>query len=400
MSRATAIGIVVGVALAALTWVPGSPLRGAAWPVATNVVALLLCVLLLTMVHELGHAVAGLALGLRVSAVVLGAGPPLAEGRLGGVRVTLARLPLGGVTLLGVRPGTSHPALRLGLTFLAGPLVNALLLLGTGLRLGGFGRMFSLAWLAVVSPVEAFGWANLLFAVISLIPYRTATPFGLVPSDGGRLLEAVREPDAIAAKGYQAHYAVDGHEALRVGDFQGALRRYREGIAQHPQSFMLRHGLALALINLERFDEARQELVPLFETPEARRPEVRLALKNSIASCDLMLAMPGRPELLEEADRYTQETMRAARRLPSVVGTRGAVLLQQGRTVEALRLLRDAHSGSSDAVARATNAGWLAVAEARLGARDRARRWLEKGRALGVPVYTLRLAEEALADGT
>jgi tetratricopeptide (TPR) repeat protein len=399
VSRATAIGIVVGVALAALTWVPGSPLRGAAWPVATNVVALLLCVLLLTMVHELGHAVAGLALGLRVSAVVLGAGPPLAEGRLGGVRVTLARLPLGGVTLLGVRPKTSRPALRLGLTFLAGPLVNGLLLLGMGLA-HGLGRMFSLAWLAGVSPVEAFGWANLLFVVISLIPYRTATPFGLVPSDGGRLLEALREPREIAAKGYQAYYAVDGHEALRVGDFQGAARRYRDGIAEHPHSFMLRHGLALALINLERFAEARQELVPLFQAREAERPEIRLALKNSIAYCDVMLATQGQAELLEEADRYTEQTMREGRGIWSYAGTRGAVLLQQGRIEEALRLLGNAYSGGRDAVARATNAGWIAVAEARRGAPDRARRWLEKGRALGVPVHTLKLAEEALAGET
>lgn len=51
-------------------------------------------------VHELGHAAAARALGVRVWSVQLGVGPALLAGRLGGARVRVGAFPLAGAVAL------------------------------------------------------------------------------------------------------------------------------------------------------------------------------------------------------------------------------------------------------------------------------------------------------------
>src|SRR6186713_2047946 len=53
-----------------------------------------------TIVHELGHALAGRVLGLHVWRIVVGSGPTLAKHRLFGTELHFGAIPIGGLTFL------------------------------------------------------------------------------------------------------------------------------------------------------------------------------------------------------------------------------------------------------------------------------------------------------------
>jgi len=93
---------------------------------AVNGLLYLAGLLAATAAHEAGHALAGLALGLRLFRVTLGYGPPVLRRQAGRVVLELAVVPLGGSTLLAPRPGRVAAArLRLWLVVAAGPALSA-----------------------------------------------------------------------------------------------------------------------------------------------------------------------------------------------------------------------------------------------------------------------------------
>jgi tetratricopeptide (TPR) repeat protein len=346
----------------------------------------------LTVLHEAGHALAARALGLRVHAIILGSGPPLLEGHLGRARVTLSWMPLMGLTVFSGARQTPRLALRGALVILAGPLANAALLAGVTLAVG-VGRMVEPEWLGALSPLTTLQWASVLLVVISLVPYRYPTPFGLVRSDGGHILHALRHPDDVAENLVQTGPLADGNEHLRRGELEAALSRYREGLAESPGSFLLRHNAAVTRVNLEDYRRAREELMALAETAGGREPAHRPLLNNNIAYCDLMLAVTGEaPELLEEAARTAGLAYREAPAIPALAGTRGAVLVAAGQLEPGLELLRAAFRRHGDPRSRATTAGWIAMGEARRGAAASARRWLETAEKLDREAHSVRLA--------
>jgi hypothetical protein len=351
----------------------------------------------LTILHEVGHALAALALGLKVHAVVLGSGPPMLERRLGATRVTLSWLPLMGLTVFSGSRQTPRLALRGTLVILAGPLANAAPLVLVGVFADGFYRMMQPEWLRVLSPLPTLQWASVFLVLASLAPYRYPTPFGLVRSDGGHILRALLRPHDVADNLVQTGPLAEGNEHLRRGEFEAALSRYQEGLAGSPDSFLLRHNVAVTRVNLEEYRHAREELFALMETDEGREPAHLPLLNNNVAYCDLMLAATGEaPELLDEAARYSELAYRQAPAIPALAGTRGAVLLLERQIEPGLKLLRKAFRRHADASARATTAGWIAFGEARRGARDTARQWLETAERLDRDAHSVRLAAQEL----
>lgn len=191
---------------------------------------MLLAVLLLlgcVAVHEAGHAVCALALGVPVRELGLGLGPVLARRRVCGVDLSLRLLPVGALVDLDDRAYLGLSAGRRVLLALAGPAANAaaagaaLYFLGlwlardAGLRAVPVAAAFALAVLAQVlrlsfsaGQVELVGpvgfvaamrdlgpWDGagmvLLFALLSL-GLGLANLLPVFPLDGGRaLLEAV-----------------------------------------------------------------------------------------------------------------------------------------------------------------------------------------------------------------
>jgi len=98
-------------------------------------------------------------------------------------------------------------------------------------------------------------------------------------------------------------------------------------------------------------------------------------LWNNIAWADFMLADPN---LLDEADRFSLQSLQATPWAPYAKGTRGAVLMELGRLDESIPLLRQALDGNDGHRHKSLNCCCLALAMARLGDPKAARAFIEK----------------------
>lgn len=134
--------------------------------------------------HELAHAIAGWAVGLRIVQVELGRGRLLTRRRFAGVTWRLHLIPSDGATVAVPKPAARFVRLRLWLFTLAGPLLDlalVALLAGATVRLERSGGP---AWLAFAAAL-----ACAIRAVTSLFPSPARSAAGLpAGSDGWQLL--------------------------------------------------------------------------------------------------------------------------------------------------------------------------------------------------------------------
>jgi hypothetical protein len=87
--------------------------------------------------------------------------------------------------------------------------------------------------------------------------------------------------------------------------------------------------------------------------------------------------MLGDADLMAEADAFSADAWTALPWMPTLCGTRGAVLVEQGELDEGIRLLRTALKKNESAYNRAVNACFLALGEARRGDDAAAQTYLE-----------------------
>jgi predicted Zn-dependent protease len=120
--------------------------------------------------------------------------------------------------------------------------------------------------------------------------------------------------------------------------------------------------LAYVYDRLQRHDEARTVLLDWVARTDIGLQSGAIVC-NNLAWTDVML---GQPALLAEADEKSREALSILPWEPFAQGTRGAVLVEQNRIEEGLRLLLDAMKGNPRNL-RAFNACYLAIAEARRG---------------------------------
>src|SRR6185369_13077890 len=81
-----------------------------------------------------------------------------------------------------------------------------------------------------------------------------------------------------------------------------------------------------------------------------------------------------------EADDYSGRAMKSFAFMPSILGTRGTVLIWSDRAAEGIPLLRRAFDQNAEPSARALNACALALGFSDCGDPDAAAAWLKIGR--------------------
>jgi tetratricopeptide (TPR) repeat protein len=351
---------------------------------------------LLILPHEVGHALAARAVGFRVFRIMVGAGHISLKKWVGGTLLDFRPLPVGGATLVG--PGSpGQLGAKLFLIFLAGPLVNGLLV------------AVALLWTtpkdlspakcgSSMQPMFDFIAANALLIIINLIPRKVRTPQGDVDSDGLGLLRAFAIPQERREEMLSSTFALEGWVCLEQSRYTEALAWYEKGLKEHPASAVLRNDRAVALFNLRRFEEAREAFLDLLRNP-ALKPVVRAFALNNVAAADIYL-LPARSDLLEEADRYSGEALRKMGWMAIFQGTRGAVLIELGRVDEGLALARKAFEGSETARVRAIVACTLAIGLHAKGKNDEAKEQLAIARGLNPQCLLLPRAEQALEEKT
>jgi hypothetical protein len=119
----------------------------------------------------------------------------------------------------------------------------------------------------------------------------------------------------------------------------------------------------------------------------------RYVILNNIAYVDALI---GDPELLPEADAYSKEATGTVPWVPHFTGTRGTVLVAMGQIEAGIKLLREAFEKVESPRSKAENACHLAIANARIGNRDQADKYLKLARQLDSQCRLIERAEAEL----
>lgn len=286
-----------------------------------------------------------------------------------------------------------HYRTKLFAITLAGPLANAILMLGSlavmGGRLTGFGSI-----VRHLAPLQMFFIANLLIVIENLWPRQITTSFGKRPSDGKQLLEALKADPTRAAQNHAAGFALESAMCQEKKRFDEASSWLEKGLALYPDNLQLMITQGLNLLYLQRFNGARECFFKVLPRTDKDR-SLRSLILNNIAYTDALI---GDPELLMEADRYSLEAMTNLSWMPSIKGTRGTVLLELGKIDEAVPLLRETMQTHDNLINKAQNACWLAIAETRRGNLNAGQKYLDEARKFDSTCFLLERAQNIL-DG-
>jgi len=356
--------------------------------------------------HEAAHAVAALAVGLQVFRITLGMGPILWQGRLGSLDVEFRRVPIYGRAYIGAAEGTQVGRLQAAAVYFSGPALHIVIVLVLAVVVPGGASTLLGEWNCGPIPLGALFLANLVLT-LNLIPFRTWKGF-LGYSDGYRLMRLIRDPEPELSGLRSARFLLAIQDHVNSGQIDEAHAVAGEGLEKLPGNFWLALTQAELAIGQEEFTSARESLLGLLRLEENDAPRKAL-LWNLLAYATVL---SGQRELLEEAERFTNQATKIAR-IPSFVGTQGAFLIRQGmseagagnlagkareKVVKGIELLEWAFRKGETPRTRAADAGWIALGHAYLGLDATAQKWIDKGGALCPNLLELRLAEEAMVS--
>ncbi len=311
----------------------------------------------LIVTHELGHALMGRLLGYRIFEVSFGVGPLVLNAPLGRTRVVVRLLPAGGHTMLAPKGARLLPA-RDVFVALAGAFINLLTVLW--------------ALTADLSNTFTFGIVLIGSAVVveNLFPRHVRNALGVAKSDGLRAAQALEADEEALTAALVSRYLGEAYVDRAAGDHAGSLAWCERGLEVHPGTRTLQGDVAVSLINLRRYREARDLLVSLLGRDDLD-PALRALYRNNLAWTDLML---GDHELLSEAFEASKDAIDTLGDQPAVKGTRAYALILQGAVEDGLRLAGEAIRSNHAKDARASNACVLAIGCSRSGRLDAARR--------------------------
>ena len=351
----------------------GGVLNAPFWSGVLRTAVFLGAIVLLTVVRELGRLAAGRAVGLRPVIVEIGEGTSLLRFRAGGIQWHVKQTAIVSATVWEPPPEGLPLRGRLAILAAARPLVVG------GLLFGLRAAHVPLGWGA-----EATGGAALLHSVveaaeillfIGLVPFSIRGASSLpLESDGMRLVRLLFPRAIDLRQDFGRYYVARAREALEDRDPARALAFCREGLSKvsGPWSELVR---AYETIALSRSGDQTAALARAESSLGRDLPPVTRALALNNWS---WYAFLGRDEAnLRLAERRSADAMILLPAAAAIAGTRGAVLLWQGRLGDALGLLERGHAGAQSEQARDVNACLLAIAYAARGEAVRARSYLD-----------------------
>lgn len=361
MSRWKAWGWLLGLLL--MGGLAGSPFWSGVRGTGLTIVAFIA----LTAARELGRLALGCAIGLRPAVVELGEAGPWVRFRTGRLLWIIHRTPVGSSTAW--EPPATGVRARAAALALARPAVTAAVLLAAhaaGVPLGWSSAAGGSIGHAVVMAAE-------LLLTVGLLPFSIAGQ-SIVPfeSDGLKLVNLLLGRGDPAAAFGPSYYAM-AREALMEGAPARALDicRQAESRLGAPWLDVMRSLEALARARSGDYAAAMAQREAALGGD--LQPVARAVALNDW-SWYAFLEQDDRKRRL--ADRRSAQAVVLKPDLASLLGTRGAVLLWQGRLAEAVPLLERATAGAQTRRGRDIDRCLLAMASAGAGEVARARRLL------------------------
>lgn len=298
----------------------------------------------LGIVHELGHLFCAWITGLPVRSITFGSGPLWRRWRLGTLWLVVRQVPFGG--MVGLYPTIRRRAGAEALVLLGGVLAN----------LSFFALVAVLDEVGVIpetlrQPVGGIAAVQLL-GLLNLVPARTR----LGDWDGRQLLKLIgrawhRDPGPPVMDVYQqvtSRYTADPARPAEPSPAAGRVLYHVLWQEQLQDGLSDKESVAAILVLLARSDLTRQE---------------RLALLDRLI-CD-GLAAEGDADLAR-LDDWSRRALELGPDIATVRGSRGAVLIRLGRYEEGKGLLEGDPGDDQDAGFR-----HLFIAKAMLGLGDR-----------------------------
>ena len=340
--------------------------------------------------HEIGHALAGIAVGGRIVALSFGSGKRIKAVRRHGRFYLFGWRPVDGMTLIDRVPGAAY-RWRMAAVYFAGPLVNlvvampAVLYLRTiGMEIDGLGDAFAVLW----------AFVNLLMFAGNLFPFRTTSGYGEVRSDGRQLLDIFRVDDETIESGRENEPLVEAYFEWLYGDLERAANLLDPFLTKRPVRPELAITASAVLIESGRTDKAQTLCEEVLETEEMD-PDVRALLQNNLAYSFLLQEDPA---LLPRIGELSEAAFVAIPMILAVRGTRGEYLLKEGRHGEAIELLEDKRFSIEKPSIQANVACNLALAYIGLGLIDDAQSAFSRAKKADPSCAKITLVESALAQ--
>jgi tetratricopeptide (TPR) repeat protein len=349
----------------------------------------LLCIPII-LLHELSHAIIGSLMGLRIFAIHLGFGRLLFSTKFLGVRWVVRLVPLGGATLL-AGPETRLYRVRLFFAVLAGPALHAVLIVLLYLL-----QIFMLLITGHVHWIIGLSiWVNIISLLVNLVPHKVSSAYGMTGSDGMKLLHIPRMKRKELVANYVIYHSASAVDAVERKDIPGALQLAQKGLELYPNDLTLVNTLGYVYTHMQDYQKAREIFKSILETQQEIPEMMKYIARNNIAFADVMLEDPS---LLQEADEYSAQAYQNMKWEPLLAGTRGAVLVANGKYDEGIELLKVAFAKSLDKSGRASDACFLARAEHRRGDPVEAKKYLEMARKLDPTCILLKKVEQELGN--
>lgn len=329
--------------------------------------------------HEVGHVAAAFAVRLTPFQLLVGGGPSLLRGEVFGVAINIGGFPGGGLTRVAAARPLPWMKWRLLVMYAAGPLVSiALLRAGLSSAPQGWAE-FGSGGASTVTPAVALVLVNGWLVFTSMLPFSADNDASRPRND---LLQILGLPWRTAESMNRLMLAMSSvrlNRLLTLRKYQAAFVEARNRLASTPEDWVIRLFLAEMLIHARRYSESAAEYATLLETPgfkAAKLPALAVALlSNNYAWANVML---GDAAALKLADVASTRAIDLAASNPSVVGTRGLVLVEMGEVEAGRKLLKRSLELHRQRAARATVLASLALASAREGRHDDARQLFQR----------------------
>jgi Peptidase family M50 len=308
-------------------------------------------------VHEAGHLLCAIAASVPIRLLSVGVGPVLLRGHVGSTRLELRLLPLSGFVsprlVTDVRKG------RLSLFLLGGVLGNAAMICLVAV-------LDAVGAIQKFPPLVRDGLGPLVFAqvfliVLNLIPFRAKVNGMRMATDGLQLLRLLRGSPAV---GYLA--ALDRYGGEKLLRPSQAASRIAQQLARSERwvDEKIRRDVQEALL-----DELAQDGLACAE---------EMLVLDALVTDGLLY---GDPDLRPRLDEWSLRALQLGPQVKTLLGSRGAVLVELGRYKDGKALLEQAAaSHRSDSFGSFMTNIFLARAEHALGDAPAARRLMTAAR--------------------
>lgn len=349
---------ILGVISIPLTFYPPLEVLGI---ILLNLATLQVLVLVSTVLHELGHALTGRLLGMRVFTVEIGYGRIIHEFFWAGIFWRIRVICFGGLAY--VTPCEARLfRTKEFLMVLGGPLANALLLT-LAIKCLMLDDSFQETPFSGFIPMVLLALGNVLLLFYSLWPHMVNSAAGKTSSDGLLLLQVwgFKKPQIEAT--LAARYLYEGNQCLQLKNLAGAEKWNRDGLKLYPDDFGLKYFAAHILSRKKQYSESVRACALML----AKYKNNATAASHLLNQLAYTYVMMNKPELLPKADVCSRLALAKDPWSAHNKGTRGCVLIELGNYQAGLQLLHEALEKHTENESIASDACHIAIAEARRG---------------------------------